>query len=75
MNTLQRCAVVAILVATVPSADARPLNHPRHTHRHVVHRPDYGPYARPAYVAPSGPPLYSTCDRINADRMLVGTCR
>ena len=22
-----------------------------------------------------GGPLYSTCDRINADRMLVGTCR
>ena len=75
MNTLQRCAIVAILVATVPSADARSLHQPRHVHRHVVHRPAYGPHAQPVYVAPSGPPLYSTCDRINTDRMLVGTCR
>ena len=75
MNTLQRCTVAAILCATAPSADARPLHHPRHIHRHVVYRPGYVPYGQPAYVAPTGPPLYSTCDRINADRMLVGTCR
>ena len=75
MKTLQRCVVVTILFATMPGADARPLHHSRHVHRHVVHRPAYGPYAQPAYLPPSGPPLYSTCDRINADRMLVGTCR
>ena len=39
-------------------------------------------YGQPPYLGPSaypgyhyGGPLYSTCDRINADRMLVGTCR
>jgi hypothetical protein len=32
-----------------------------------------GPSAYPGYHY--GGPLYSTCDRINADRMLVGTCR
>jgi hypothetical protein len=80
MNTLQCCVVVAILCAVVPTAEARTLHHPRHSHRHVVQHPGYGPYGQPVYVAPYGsrpvgPPLYSTCDRINTDRMLVGTCR
>ena len=78
MSILQRRTVVAFLcaaVAAMSGADARPLHHPRHTHRHIVRGPAYRPYAQPVYVAPGGPPLYSTCDRINADRMLVGTCR
>jgi hypothetical protein len=80
MSTLQRCVVLAILCAAVPSAQASTRHHPRHMHRHVVHPPSYGPYGQPVYIAPYGsrpvgPPLYSTCDRINTDRMLVGTCR
>jgi len=80
MNALQRCAVLAILCVAVSGAEARTPHQPRHTHRHVVHQPGYGPYGQRIYVAPYGsrdvgPPLYSTCDRINTDRMLVGTCR
>ena len=80
MSTLQRCVVLAILCSAVPSAEASTRHHPRHVHRHAVHPPGYGPSGQPVYVAPYGsrpvgPPLYSTCDRINTDRMLVGTCR
>jgi hypothetical protein len=77
--------------AATPAAADPPAKHRAHarTLRHPVrhaHRPP-GPdliYGRPFYLGPSGPgvpgynyggPTYSTCDRINADRMLVGTCR
>lgn len=50
--------------------------------RHVKHRPvrtTIHPYY-PRYFEPPpgysvGGPNYTTCDRINRDRMLVGTCR
>ena len=58
---------------------------PRHAVRHA-HRPARAGviYGWPFHAGPNGPgvpgynyggPMYSTCDRINADRMLVGTCR
>ena len=80
MNILKRCALFAILCAVASGAEARTSHHPRHIHRHVVHHSGYGSYGQPIHVAPYGgrpvgPPLYSTCDRINTDRMLVGTCR
>jgi hypothetical protein len=78
---------VALAATTPTSADT----HARHTVRHRTHvarqqRLHYRPagviYGRPVDPGPSGypgyhygGPLYSTCDRINADRMLVGTCR
>lgn len=80
-------AVVALGLAATAGADARTrhgIKHAGHPARHVrVRRPParvmfgppflVGPGASPAYRY--GGPLYSTCDRINADRMLVGTCR
>jgi hypothetical protein len=48
--------------------------------RHVKHRPGrttihpYYPRYWPPGYNPGGP-NYTTCDRINHDRMLVGTCR
>ena len=49
---------------------------------HAKHRPvrtAVHPYRRPYYEVPPGyslgGPNYTTCDRINRDRMLVGTCR
>ncbi len=53
-----------------------------HARHHAKHRsvrtsvvPRYGPTIElpPGYS--QGGPLYTTCDRINRDRMLVGTCR
>jgi hypothetical protein len=50
--------------------------------RYVKHRPvrtTIAPYRRPYVEVPPGysvgGPNYTTCDRINRDRMLVGTCR
>jgi hypothetical protein len=49
--------------------------------RHVKHRPARTmiPYHRRYVEVPAGytlgGPNYTTCDRINRDRMLVGTCR
>jgi hypothetical protein len=51
---------------------------------HRYHRPGDAIHGEPGYDGGYGNddrgyryggPLYSTCDRINADRMLVGTCR
>lgn len=80
-------AVAAIASAAPAGADTRPrhvVKHRTHVARHagVHHRPAGVIHGQPVYVGPSqypgyryGGPLYSTCDRINADRMLVGTCR
>ena len=68
-------AVIAVIAAAAPAgADTRAphtVKHRTHVARHlrVHHRPSDHPRYR------YGGPLYSTCDRINADRMLVGTCR
>ena len=56
---------------------------PAHAHaRHVTHshhRAAVASYRRPYVVRPPGyspgGPNYTACDRINRDRMLVGTCR
>jgi hypothetical protein len=69
-------ALAATAAAAEPPAKHRVhAKAPRHTARHA--------YGRPYYVGPGpgipgynyGGPMYSTCDRINADRMLAGTCR
>ncbi len=55
------------------AAQARP--HVKHPHARTATVP---PYRRPIVVPPGysyGGSAYSTCDRINRDRMLVGTCR
>lgn len=72
------------LAATAAAADPPaqpPTKHrvhgkvPRHTARHAHGRPYYVGH-RPGIPGYNyGGPMYSTCDRINADRMLVGTCR
>jgi hypothetical protein len=81
-------AVIAALAAAAPaSADVaarHTVKHRTHAtgHLRVHHRPAGVFYGQPVYLGPAeypgyryGGPLYSTCDRINADRMLVGTCR
>jgi hypothetical protein len=80
-------AIAALAVSVPPGADAR-VRHDRtrtaHVARHLraYHHPAGVIYGEPVYLGPGerpgyryGGPLYSTCDRINADRMLVGTCR
>ena len=79
--------LMALAAATPAGADTpaqHTAKHPTHVARHarVHHHPPGVIYGRPVYRGPSespghryGGPLYSTCDRINADRMLVGTCR
>ncbi len=49
--------------------------HARHSHARAAVVPYRGPYVElpPGYSR--GGPMYTTCDRINRDRMLVGTCR
>ena len=53
---------------------ARPPHHAKH-HRATTIAPGYGGAVElpPGYSR--GGPSYTTCDRINHDRMLVGTCR
>ena len=58
--------------ASPAAADAR---HVKHPHGRAV----VSSYRRPHVERPpgysAGGPNYTTCDRINRDRMLVGTCR
>ena len=69
---------IAVLVcawlAPASSAQTRARHHARHPHARAS--PDY---RRPSIVLPPGysigGPNYTACDRINHDRMLVGTCR
>ena len=46
---------------------------------HAKHRSTTAPRSRATIELPpgysQGGPMYTTCDRINRDRMLVGTCR
>jgi len=79
--------LAALAAATAAGADPRPRHTARHRthvarHQGVHHRAAGVFHGQPVYIGPSGypgyrygGPLYSTCDRINADRMLVGTCR
>jgi Ni/Co efflux regulator RcnB len=72
-------AVSGAMAAPSPAAAARVHHAARHhRHLHARHRAPRQPLVlvpgeRPGYRY--GGPLFSTCDRINADRMLVGTCR
>jgi hypothetical protein len=73
-------AMPGAMAAPSPAAAARVHHAARHHHRHLHarHRAPRQPLVlvpseRPGYRY--GGPLFSTCDRINADRMLVGTCR
>lgn len=56
-------------------AQAHAPHHAKHPHARTSVAPRHGPYIElpPGYS--HGGPLYTTCDRINRDRMLVGTCR
>jgi hypothetical protein len=75
-------AVTGAVAAAAP-ADADPgahsaVKHHRGRHLHAHH----GTASQPLILVPAedpasryGGPRYSTCDRINADPMLVGTCR
>jgi hypothetical protein len=66
----------ASTAAAAPAAHHRVKHHGRHLRaRHVTPGAPLllAPHEHPGYRY--GGPLYSTCDRINADPMLVGTCR
>ena len=82
MKTVIALAIIGAMSAGVAAA-ADPharhaVKHHRTRHLHARH----GTPGHPLLLVPGehpgyryGGPLYSTCDRINADRMLVGTCR
>lgn len=80
MRTAAALATIAMLAAAAPTGaaarDHHRVKHGMHRAREVrvVHPPAaIIDVPDPGYRY--GGPLYSTCDRINADRMLVGTCR
>ncbi len=89
-GTALLAGALALAAATPAAADPQAKHRAhakmlRHAVRHAHHpaRPD-AIYGQPFYLGPAGPgvpgynyggPMYSTCDRINADRMLAGTCR
>jgi len=91
MTVMRIAIALAVGAALVTPAPAGTDTHSRHTVRHrphaarhvrAHHRPADVMHPQPVHLGPSeyrgyryGGPLYSTCDRINADRMLVGTCR
>ena len=62
-------------LAPASAAETRVRHHVKHPHP----RASIAPYRRPSIELPPGyspgGPNYTTCDRINHDRMLVGTCR
>ena len=66
-------ALVCGWFAPASSAQTRVRHHARHPYARV------SPYDRPSAALPPGynmgGPNYTACDRINHDRMLVGTCR
>ena len=67
--------VLALALCAHPGfAQAHP-HKVKHPHARAAHVPYRGPYVGlpPGYSV--GGPNTTTCDRINRDRMLVGTCR
>ncbi len=77
-----RIAVATAIAGMLSFASFAQANHADAHPRHAMHRhrpAAIAPYRRPyAEVPPGysfGGPSYTTCDRINRDRMLVGTCR
>jgi len=87
MQSILKTVIALAVIGTMSAAAAAPspatavrvhhkVKHHRHLHAH--HRAPRHPVIlipgeQPGYRY--GGPLFSTCDRINADRMLVGTCR
>ena len=66
-------ALLCVWLAPAGSAQTRVRHHARHSYARVI--PDY---RRSMALPPGynkGGPNYTACDRINRDRMLVGTCR
>jgi hypothetical protein len=76
-------AVLTVIGIVESSAGAASPAHRAVKHHRVHHLPARrAAPGSPMILVPAvhqryryGGPLYSTCDRINADRMLVGTCR
>jgi hypothetical protein len=69
-------AAGALVLAGLVDPDPTLAGTPHHVrHRATTIAPRSGPAIElpPGYIR--GGPLYTTCDRINRDRMLVGTCR
>jgi hypothetical protein len=75
MKMLAGLAALGLLTLLAVPADASE----RHRVKHGSHAPSVSRQASPRDGEYRGyrygGPLYTTCDRINADRMLVGTCR
>lgn len=84
-STVKTVVALAIISAVSAGGAAAATSHVHHAvkHHRVRHlHARHGTPAQPLILVPAehpgyryGGPLYSTCDRINADRMLVGTCR
>ncbi len=80
-STITIVIALAVISAAAPAGAATRAHHGvKHHGRHLHAR--HGAPGQPLIRVPVehpgyryGGPLYSTCDRINADRMLVGTCR
>jgi hypothetical protein len=68
-------ALALVALADPGPAQAHAPHHAKHRSGRTSVVPRYGPAIElpPGYS--QGGPLYTTCDRINRDRMLVGTCR
>jgi hypothetical protein len=62
------CTIIAVAVALAIAclAEAQARHYAKHPRVRAIERP-------PGYS--HGGPMYTACDRINRDRMLVGTCR
>jgi hypothetical protein len=76
MRTFIAIAVgVAFACWALSGPAAAHARHSKHSHVRTVIVPYHRPYLEwpPGYS--HGGPAYTTCDRINRDRMLVGTCR
>ena len=84
---MQRTARLVIALAfggaVAVAASVAPAAHHDVKRHHIRHlQAHHAPPGQPWTLSPAkhpeyryGGPLYSTCDRINADPMLVGTCR
>jgi hypothetical protein len=68
-------ALAVAWLAPASSAETRVRHHVKHPNARASIAPDRRPSIElPPGYNPGGP-NYTTCDRINHDRMLVGTCR
>jgi len=65
-------ALALIWLAHTDPAQAQARHHTKHAKARTAVAPRY--IERPPGYSQGGP-NYTTCDRINHDRMLVGTCR